>query len=470
MRTSTLRLAAAVAFSVVAIAACHGATPSKPIDQVPIGVSSAPPKSSLPSITVVPPDQGVTDEQESREVRKTLKIVAAIRGLQPKTEVPGKVLNRDALLARVKQHVATDIPASAMTNEGMSYQLMGLIPAGGFDYTKQTFSLLESQLAGYYEPADKTMYMAGDLDEEMAFATLSHELVHALQDQYWDLKTKSKWAAGRSDSLLAQSCLAEGDATSAMLDVMMRDTGRTAIDVPDSMLTPDMFLKADTSAASQTTPHFMRASLIAPYVEGLRFVHARRRSGDWDAVNQSWDRVPVSTEQILHPAKWDTAEPPVAVAPPTFAALGKDFVSVDNDTFGELVLRLVFSEWMGDTKAIPAASNWGGDRTVIARKGDATAFAWLVRWDEAKKDPKGPGRYASDAWAALAPAFTAKFSPTVKEASFLCVVRTDTGPLAIATKGRDIAFFAGPATVKDGAFTSASDCAVAKKWATEVLK
>jgi hypothetical protein len=89
-----------------------------------------------------------------REVRKTLNIVSAIRGLQPKTEVPGKVLNRDALLARVKQHVATDVPASAMTNEGMAYQLLTLIPAGGFDYTKQTFSLLESQLAGYYQPAD----------------------------------------------------------------------------------------------------------------------------------------------------------------------------------------------------------------------------------------------------------------------------------------------------------------------------
>lgn len=470
MRTSSLRLVATASVLLGAFAACRGATPPKPIAEVPIASSSAGPAASLPSIIVVPPDQGVTDEQESREVRKTLKIVAAIRGLEPKTEVPGKVLNRDALLARVKQHVATDVPASAMTNEGMSYQLLGLIPAGGFDYAKQTFSLLESQLAGYYEPADKTMYMAGDLDEEMAFATLSHELVHALQDQYWDLKTKSKWAAGRSDSLLAQSCLAEGDATSAMLDVMMRDTGRTAIDVPDSMLTPDMFLKADTSAASLTTPHFMRASLIAPYVEGLRFVHARRRAGDWNAVNQSWDRVPVSTEQILHPAKWDTNEAPIAVIPPTFAALGKDFATVDNDTFGELVLRLVLSEWMDDAKATGAAANWGGDRTVMVRKGDTTAFAWLVRWDEAKKDARGPARYATDAWSVLAPAFTTKFSPTVKEASFLCVVRTDTGPLAIATKGRDIAFFAGPATVKDGVFTSASDCAQAKKWSLEVLK
>ena len=113
MRTSTLRLAAAVAFSVVAIAACHGATPSKPLDQVPIGVSSAPPKSSLPSITVVPPDQGVTDEQESREVRKTLKIVAAISILAAATHVISAVAGdevRDAI-SRVTQWASALSPA-----------------------------------------------------------------------------------------------------------------------------------------------------------------------------------------------------------------------------------------------------------------------------------------------------------------------------------------------------------------------
>ncbi|CAN5460237.1 hypothetical protein BH09MYX1_BH09MYX1_49970 [soil metagenome] len=473
----SLGLLASASALAIAVVACRGAAKPPPLPEVPISSASQTPASSLPAITAVPPDSGVTDEQESREIRRTLRIVSAIRGLQSKTEVPGKVLSRDALLARVKQHVAVDVPVSAMTNEGLTYQLLGLLPVGTatapFDYTAQTFSLLESQLAGYYEPGDKTMYMAADLDEEMAFATLSHELVHALQDQYWDLKTKSKWAAGRSDSLFAQSCLAEGDATSVMIDVMLREKGMTAIDLPDKLLTPEMFLKSDTTAAATTTPHFMRASLIAPYVEGLRFVHARRRMsapGECSAVNQTWDRVPVSTEQILHPAKWDASEAPLAIPAPTFAALGKDYFSADQDTLGELVLRLAFAEWMPDDKAIAAATNWGGDRTALVKKGDTSAFAWLVRWDEAKKDAKGVTHYATDAWAALAPAFATKFSPSVKEASFLCAVRPDVGPIAIASKGRDIVFIGGPTTVKGGSFTSAGDCALAKKWAAEILK
>lgn len=469
MRRATYQIGIVATLAVAAFVACHHAAPQKPVEMVPIPSASAAASNTLPSITPVPADPGALDEKENREIRKTLKIVAAVRGLQPKSEIPGKVLSRSALIARVKDHVVAEVPAAAMTNEGLSYQLLGLLPAAGFDYVAESFRLLEAQLAGFYEPTDGSMYMASDMDEEMSFATLSHELVHGLQDQYWDLKTRSKWAAGRSDSLLAQSCLAEGDATSAMLDVMIKDSGHTAADVPDSLLTPDMFLNADTTSVN--TPHFMRASLIAPYVEGLRFVHARRRAtgGGFDGVNQAWDRTPTTTEQILHPDKWAAGEPALMVASPPFASLGKDFALVDQDTFGELAVKLVFSEWMGETKAPTFAANWGGDRTALVRKGDTTALAWLVRYDEAKGDPK-PNRYASDAWLALAPAFALHFPPTVKEASFVCVARRDAGPLAIATKGRDILFLGGPTTVTAGALTSAGDCALAKKWANEILK
>ena len=40
------------------------------------------------------------------------------------------------------------------------------------------------------------MYMASDLGDEEAEATLAHELVHALQDQRWNLERALQVPAG----------------------------------------------------------------------------------------------------------------------------------------------------------------------------------------------------------------------------------------------------------------------------------
>ena len=465
-----MRSRAATFFALGLVAACSASRPPTPVVQTPIGIASTVPVGSLPSIVTPGPVLTSADVEESKRVRRTLKKVCAARGLQATRDVPGKVLGRDELIARVKAHVAKEIPPNALVDEGLVYQLLGLLPAP-FDYAGAMFQLLEAQLAGYYEPGDGTMYMAADLEEDMAFATLAHELVHALQDQHWDLKSKSKYTPGRADAQLAQSCLAEGDATSSMLDVMLADSGKTALDVPEAMLNSQMLLGMDTTSGA-SSPHFMRTSLIAPYVEGLRFVHNRRKQSGWAGVNATWDRVPTTTEQILHPEKWDQNEGALDVPPPTFAALGAGWTTTENDTFGELALRLVLDEWMDPGAALRASGHWGGDRAVLVRSGDSAALVWHLRYDEAKGDPKGAARWGNEGWAALSAGFATSHAPTTaRDASFVCTARPDRGPLAIGVKDREVVLVAGPAKVSaTGPWSSVGDCAVARKLAQESLK
>lgn len=465
-----MRARTATFFGLFLIAACSASKAPPPVAETPMGIASAVPVGTLPSITTPGPVLTDADVEETRRIRKTLKKVCAARGLEATRDIPGKVLGRDELIARVKAHVAKEVPPSALVDEGLVDQLLGLLPAP-FDYAGEMFRLLEAQLAGYYEPGDGTMYMAADLDDDMAFATLAHELVHALQDQHWDLKSKSKYTPGRADAQLAQSCLAEGDATSSMLDVMLADSGKTAMDVPEAMLNSQMLLGMDTTTGANS-PHFMRTSLIAPYVEGLRFVHARRRQGGWGSVNASWDRVPTTTEQILHPEKWEQNEGALDVAAPTYAALGAGWATAETDSFGELALRLVLDEWMSQTAALQASGHWGGDRAVLVRNGDSAALVWHLRYDEAKGDPKGATRWGKEGWAALAAGFASSHSPTTeKDASFVCTARPDRGPLAIRVKDREVVLVAGPAKVSATApWSSAGDCALAKKLAGESLK
>jgi hypothetical protein len=393
--------------------------------------------------------------------------VSHTRGLVAKKSVPGVTLDRNALLTRVKAHVDQEVPHDAIVDEGLVQQLLGFIPTH-FDYEAATYALFEAQLAGFYEPADGTMYMAADLDEGSAFATLAHELVHALQDQYWDLAPRSKYVPGQDDRASAFSALAEGDATSAMADVLIgqANAGATALDMPDELFAQQIIGGMSGGPAS-TAPHVMRMALAAPYIDGTLFVHALRRKGGWHAVNRAWENPPETTEQVLHLQKWEANEPALSVPNPTFDALGAGWRVAESDTYGELGVRLALGEWLGATASATLASGWGGDRGVLVKKGDSYAFAWRVRYDDAK--PKPSDAYATRAFSGLAPAIEKLGAGHPKIAgAFVCVDRNELGPLAVLRRGRDLVIVGGPAKVGPKAWSAQGKCELARRWVTEI--
>jgi len=416
-----------------------------------------PPPASIPQPELAHSSSPPPPIANDPRVERMLKKVSLVRGLTAKRSVPGVTLERDALLARVKDHVGREVPHQAIVDEGRIYQLLGEMPTQ-YDYEKGIFTMLEAQLAGYYEPADGTMYMAKDLEGPMADITLSHELVHALQDQNFDLKSKSKYMPGQGDYQTALSALAEGDATSSMIDVAL-DGQKTATDVPNELFSK-LIRSGMTGADMGDAPRVMSAELIAPYIDGTMFVNELRRRGGWSKVDDAWRDPPASTEQILHVDKWFSHEAPVAVPAPTASALGSAWTAASTDTLGELTWRTVLEEWMPAQRAQMAAANWGGDRCVLFHNADQSAFAWRVRYDAASPNDDA---FATNAFAAIAPTVAKSGDP-----NFACRARSDRGPLAIARKGRDLVILAGPADTAKWA--SIGDCALSKKWATEILK
>jgi hypothetical protein len=420
---------------------------------------------------------GARASREDRRIAKMMKLVSEARKLAALHPVPGEVLARDALIAKVKAHVETEVPPEAIRHEGLELQLFGFVPTS-FDYLAATFDLLNAQLAGFYEPSDGTMYMAADLDGPNAEATLAHELDHSLQDQHFDLKAHSKYESGKSDAQSAFDALAEGDATSTMADVLFAKAmpGKTALDLPEEAFEQTV-LDSVNSGSAADAPHLMRSSLVAPYVYGTVFVNALRRSGGWSAVDEAWKTLPTTTEQILHVDKWRAHEPALEVATPTFAALGDGWKVSDVDTSGELGLRLAFEEWIGPERAKVAANGWGGDRDVLLENGDQAAMAIHARYDASRgrAAAEDPFTLVAAGIAASASAGDAngnanakgKGKPAAKDATWVCVERPQLGPLGALKRDHDLVLVVGPA--KSGAiWASAGSCAVAKKWATEI--
>jgi hypothetical protein len=431
--------------------------PAPPV--APANAASAAPSSTAPST------QSSNAPREARLIARMLRRVELARGLDATKTVPGVLLDRPALIARVKSHVSRELPPEAIRNEGLALQLLGFVPTQ-FDYEASEYQLLQDQLAGYYEPADGTMYMASDLGDDEAEATLAHELVHALQDQRWNLEDRSKYRPGDGDRSEAVSALAEGDATSAMFDVMIaRAAGgkKTALDLPDEIFS-EQIRQGMNQGPGASAPHVMRTSLAAPYIYGTVFVHSLRRRGGWEAVNRAWDDPPSTSEQVLHVDKWAAHEAPLAIGPPAFGALGSGWRVADEDSEGELGARIAFEEWMDPKAAAEASAGWGGDRAVLLTNGDRAAFAWRLRFDAAPRDER-----ASRAYAVLAPALERTLGAAkTSDASFVCRERADRGPLAVSRAGNDLVFVAGPASATAGSWRSAGDCALARKWTREI--
>ncbi len=438
------------AASLGALFACAAAPPAPPNTEPP----PPPPAPLAVAALALPVDPSVA------LVARVLLEVSRARGLPAKHPVPCVRLSRPDLLAKVKDHLARDVPAVAIRAEGDVQKLLGLFPTRD-DYVAAIFALLAGQLAGYYEPADGTMYLASDLAEDQAAETLSHELVHALQDQYWGLGPRSAYRNGQEDASSAASALAEGEATIATEDLVLshEQPGRTTLDVRDD----DLFtwLSSTLYAAKPSgIPQALENSILAPYIDGSRFVTARRREGGWTAVDEAWEAPPETTEQLLHPAKWRAREPAVALPDPSAP---RGFTLVEANTYGEQGLRLTFEEWMSPGAAAVAASGWGGDRSGLFERPDgAMGLVWRVRFDEATRE--APAAFAARAFSALAAALPRLGRVASRGDRALCVDRPGNGVLRVAREGLDLFLVVGAVTPAAGGWHAAMTCDDARAW------
>jgi hypothetical protein len=456
---------AVLAFVLLSACSSSKPTPVQPIASAPIAGDAGAPTAEAKDGGGTAIDPAMSSK-ETRVVAKTLETMSELRGVKATKQVPGVKLKREELVARVKEKALREYPPEALRREGQLIQIMGFAPAT-FDYLGEMMKLLEAQLEGFYDPKNGTMYLASELRGKEAQATLAHELVHALQDQRWDLKSRSDYKPGQGDKTLALAALAEGDATSAMFDFVMYDAKfekkqqKTALDIPEEMLR-EMMRTAINTGDITSVPHILRSTLVAPYVDGLVFVQALRRKGGWAGVDKAWERLPTTTEQVLHVDKWEANEAALTIPAPSGAALGEGWKKEDEDSFGELGFALTFEEWVEHKEAREAAAGWGGDRSAVYQKGDEIAFAVHSRYDALP--------FAERAITKLTPGLKKAWGkPAIGDGWILCFERKELGPLLLARKDKDVVLLAGPAKVAGKTWSSTGTCASAKKWGEEIL-
>ena len=360
----------ALAFPLVVVA-CGGTTPS------PSPSPSPSPTASPSSGGASPSPSGSADSAAIyAEINEQVR---AIRGLDEKKPIQPNVVSQQELTDVIRTSFDKDYPPEEVAADEQLYHALGLLPKDQ-KLADVYVELLESQVAGLYDPVTESMYVlskeggVGPVEEVF----YSHEYDHALQDQNFDLEAIQEGLEGQSDQALARQSLVEGDAYLTMQFWLQQNlTPEELGEVIASSADPEAL------AVLQRTPAIVQAQLLFSATQGTLFVQGIHTADGWPAVDAAFGNLPQSTEQILHPEIYARGEDPVAVDLPgdMAAGLGEGWSLVTEDTLGEYQTSI----WLGAptiAAAVDGAAGWGGDRVALASGPDgAWAVAWRTIWD-----------------------------------------------------------------------------------------
>jgi hypothetical protein len=315
----------------------------------------------------------------AREVAEAIPRIEQATGLKFKTPPKVEVRTRDQVKDFLLRKFNEETPASEITGEEQAYKLLGLIP-DTMNLRDFLLRILTEQVVGYYDPAAKTLYVVNGADEQIVGVTITHELVHALQDQYANLDSLQK-ASTDNDRLAAAQALIEGEAQFEQLAIMLGGAENIEARLPGTWarIREEIRNKQDEMPVFATAPMVIQESLLFPYLSGAEFVNrVKERKGN---VNLFTD-IPRSTEQVMHPAKFlsTPADEPTAVTLPAPRGATKVY---END-MGEFGTRLALYRYLKDAAtSARAAEGWDGDRFMVVQGKGGTGLVWALVWDSA---------------------------------------------------------------------------------------
>jgi hypothetical protein len=289
----------------------------------------------------------------------------------PRMETRTRAQVREFLLKKFNETT----PAEQLRGEEAAYKLFGLIP-DSMDLRRFLLELLTEQIVGYYDPATKVLYVVGDAPGDLAGITITHELVHALQDQYVNLDSIQN-VKGNSDRQGAAQAVLEGQATYEQMKIMLGTSNlATRLEGGWDRVRDAIRESQSSMPVFAGAPMAIQESLLFPYLSGAEFVRRFQQHRPGASV---LDSMPVSSEQILSEEAF-FGEPRDV---PTSIGLGSASF-LHEETMGEFGTRLfVYQHSKSQPDAVGAAHGWDGDRYRVVQVGDELGLVWVTAWDTA---------------------------------------------------------------------------------------
>jgi hypothetical protein len=309
------------------------------------------------------------------EVAEAVPMIERAVGLKYKTPPKVETRSKEQVREFVTRQFTDSLARHDIAGQEAAYKRLGMIP----DTLKlQQFltSLLEEQIVGYYDPHTKVLYVVDGAPKDMATITITHELVHALQDQYISLDSIQN-IRDDNDRLSAAQSVFEGQAVYEQISIMLGGSN-IAINLPGGWDRIREMIRENQGSMPifAAAPKVIQETLIFPYLSGAEFYRNYKERKPGSII---YNDMPASTEQIIHPAAFFvTRDNPTRVILGTLSNATKVY---END-LGEFETRLFLFQHLNDqNEAVRGATGWDGDRYAVVNTPQGQGIVWLTVWD-----------------------------------------------------------------------------------------
>jgi hypothetical protein len=307
-------------------------------------------------------------------VAKAIPAVEKAVGLRFKTPPKIEVRSKDQVRAYLLKQITDSATRREIDGQSTAYKLLGMIP-DTLNLPGLMTRLLQEQIVGYFDPETKVLYIVKDSPKDETQVIVTHELVHALQDQYVSLDSVQK-LTGNNDRQTAAQAVFEGEAVYEQIQAML-GPGNIAVGLPGGWERVRETIRNNEAAMPvyASAPMVIQETLIFPYLSGAEFVRTFKAR---EPNAQPFTDPPISTAQILHTDEYFGKR--VEPTPVSFNAVKGVTPSYENN-LGEFETRLFLYQQLNDTdQAAQGASGWNGDRYMTFETRGGAAIAWATVW------------------------------------------------------------------------------------------
>src|SRR5215207_1902944 len=238
--------------------------------------------------------QAKSEQDLARLVDSLRAPVEQATGLRFTSPPRSAMRSRDQVRAYLIRKLDEELPPRRLHGLETTYRLFGVLP-DTLQLRPLLIDLYTEQVAGFYDPDSAMLFGVEGADRTQLRLVLAHELIHALQGQYLPL-----------DSILSarenNDRLAAAQAILASLEVLA--PGQAVAQNPQfwELYREQVRQQQASMPVFRRAPLVLREALIFPYLQGAEFMHWWKQGGR--ASMPYGARMPVSTEQVLHPERY----------------------------------------------------------------------------------------------------------------------------------------------------------------------
>jgi len=336
---------------------------------------------------------------------ETLREIARIRGLAVRQDVPVLFRGRDFFRNYHLDKIRKDFPPERLQ------KLLKVSRAMGFEGYKKAEEFYEEStkdflrgIRGLYDPDRKEIFIAEWTDPADWEENVVHELVHALQDQHFDMKAYLEALKKLPlDERQARVCVVEGEATALQKEYMLRlsGSGKSFVETERLSRQNDINMLIGLGRAwfrGQRGRMVIEDTLGFSYAYGGAFFQELLKGRPWSGMDEVHRSPPKTTSEVIHPARY--LDRSVRRAHIRFRGLtdeGKPlrgYRSIWEEVYGEYGLTELLSSRTYYKEARAATVGWRGDRLQVFEgpRGDCILVGYVL-FEEASQAARFFGMY-----------------------------------------------------------------------------